>query len=56
MDWPILILLGALIPVSIGLLMGPGGCRFGDYWRLGLPLSLLILLLGTPLVASVWGS
>jgi len=27
--------------------MGPGGYRFGDYWRLGLPLSILVLLAGT---------
>jgi di/tricarboxylate transporter len=36
------------------LVMGPGGYRFGDYWRLGLPLSIIILLLGTPLVAFIW--
>jgi di/tricarboxylate transporter len=36
------------------LVMGPGGYRFGDYWRLGLPLSILVLLLGTPLIAWVW--
>jgi di/tricarboxylate transporter len=28
------------------LVMGPGGYRFGDYWRLGLPLSLLVLAVG----------
>lgn len=36
------------------LVMGPGGYRFGDYWRLGLPLSLLVLLAGTPLIAWIW--
>jgi di/tricarboxylate transporter len=36
------------------LVMRPGGYRFTDYWRLGLPLSLLVLLLGTPLIAAVW--
>jgi di/tricarboxylate transporter len=36
------------------LVMGPGGYRFGDYARLGAPLSLLILLLGTPLIMIVW--
>ena len=36
------------------LVMGPGGYRFGDYWRLGLPLSILVILLGTPLIAWVW--
>ena len=36
------------------LVMGPGGYRFSDYWRLGLPLSILVLLLGTPLILAVW--
>lgn len=36
------------------LVMGPGGYRFGDYWRLGLPLSLLVVLIGTPLVMLFW--
>jgi di/tricarboxylate transporter len=36
------------------LVMGPGGYRFGDYARLGLPLSLLVIVLGTALTALVW--
>ncbi|MBU3076765.1 SLC13 family permease [Sphingomonas quercus] len=36
------------------LVFGPGGYRFGDYARLGAPLSLLVLLLGTPLILWVW--
>jgi di/tricarboxylate transporter len=36
------------------LVMGPGGYRFGDYWRLGLPLSILVLVLGVPLILLVW--
>jgi di/tricarboxylate transporter len=36
------------------LVMGPGGYRFGDYWKLGLPLSLLVIVVGTPLIALVW--
>lgn len=36
------------------LVMGPGGYRFGDYWRLGLPLSLIVLLVGVPMIALVW--
>jgi len=36
------------------LVMGPGGYRFGDYWRLGLPLSVLVVVLGVPLIALVW--
>jgi len=36
------------------LVMGPGGYRFGDYWRLGLPLQLLIVIVAVPLVMAVW--
>ncbi len=36
------------------LVLGPGGYRFGDYARLGAPLSLLIVLIGTPLILLVW--
>lgn len=36
------------------LVMGPGGYRFGDYWRLGLPLSILVVLAGTPLILLFW--
>jgi di/tricarboxylate transporter len=36
------------------LVMGPGGYSFGDYWRLGLPLSIMVVCAGVPLVALVW--
>lgn len=36
------------------LVMGPGGYRFGDYRRLGLPLSFLVVVIGTPLILLVW--
>ncbi len=36
------------------LVMGPGGYKFGDYWRLGLPLSVLVIVVGTPMIALVW--
>jgi di/tricarboxylate transporter len=36
------------------LVMGPGGYRFGDYWRLGLPLSLIVLVTGVPLILMFW--
>ena len=36
------------------LVRGPGGYRFGDYARLGLPLSAAVLIVGTPLIAFVW--
>ncbi|NMC27683.1 MAG: SLC13 family permease [Syntrophomonadaceae bacterium] len=36
------------------LVMGPGGYKFGDYWRLGLPLTLLVLVVATPLILLFW--
>ena len=36
------------------LVMGPGGYRFGDYWRLGLPLSIMVILVGVPAIAWFW--
>lgn len=36
------------------LVMGPGGYRFSDYWKLGLPLSTLVIVAGTPLIAFFW--
>ena len=36
------------------LVMGPGGYRFGDYWRLGAPLSVLVLVCGVGLICVVW--
>lgn len=36
------------------LVMGPGGYRFGDYWRLGLPLSCIVVAIGTPLILFAW--
>lgn len=32
------------------LVLGPGGYRFGDYWKLGLPLSFIVVVLGVPLI------
>jgi di/tricarboxylate transporter len=36
------------------LVMGPGGYRFGDYWKLGLPLSLIVICVGTLLIPIFW--
>jgi len=36
------------------LVMGPGGYRFGDYWRLGLPLSVIVVVVATILIPIVW--
>jgi len=36
------------------LVMGPGGYKFTDYWRMGLPLEVIITILGIPLIMWVW--
>lgn len=36
------------------LVMGPGGYRFGDYWRLGLPLSIIVVVVGVPMIALIF--
>ncbi len=36
------------------LVMGPGGYKFTDYWRLGLPLSILVIAVGVPMIMLVW--
>ena len=36
------------------LVMGPGGYRFGDFWRVGLPLEVLIILIAIPLLLVFW--
>jgi di/tricarboxylate transporter len=36
------------------LVMGPGGYKFGDYWRMGLPLELIIVIVAIPLLIYFW--
>ncbi len=36
------------------IILGPGGYKFGDYWRMGLPLEALVVLVGVPMIALVW--
>lgn len=36
------------------LIMGPGGYKFGDYWRMGLPLEILIVLVSIPAILFFW--
>jgi len=36
------------------IILGPGGYRFGDYWRIGLPLELLVLAVSLPTILVVW--
>jgi len=36
------------------LIMGPGGYKFGDYWRMGLPLEVLVVAVGVPVILLAW--
>tara|TARA_R100001129_G_scaffold114269_2_gene78844 strand:+ start:9851 stop:11635 length:1785 start_codon:yes stop_codon:yes gene_type:complete len=36
------------------LVMGPGGYAFGDYWRLGLPLQVVVLVVAVPAILLFW--
>jgi di/tricarboxylate transporter len=36
------------------LVMGPGGYRFGDYWRMGLPLEIIVIAVSLPMILIVW--
>jgi len=36
------------------LIMGPGGYRFGDYWRMGLPLEILVIAISIPAILWFW--
>ena len=36
------------------LILGPGGYRFGDYWRLGLPLEIIVIAVAIPMILLVW--
>lgn len=36
------------------LVMGPGGYKFTDYWRMGLMMDIIILSIGVPLIMLVW--
>ncbi len=36
------------------LVMGPGGYKFSDYWRVGLPLEVMIVLAAVPMILLVW--
>ncbi len=48
---------GFLIPIGHQgntLVMGPGGYRFGDHWRLGLPLSAIVAAVAPALIPLFW--
>jgi len=36
------------------LILGPGGFRFGDYWRMGLPLEIIVVAVSIPVLLMVW--
>jgi len=36
------------------LILGPGGYRFGDYWRMGLPLEGIVIAVSVPMILLVW--
>ena len=36
------------------LILGPGGFSFRDYWRLGLPVEVLVVAIGIPVLLVVW--
>ena len=36
------------------LILGPGGFRFGDYWRLGLPMEMIVVVVSIPILLRVW--
>ena len=36
------------------LVMGPGGYHFGDYWRMGLPLEILVVAVSLPVLLMAW--
>jgi di/tricarboxylate transporter len=40
-EWPVVVLLGSLIPI-------------GDYWRMGLPIEILVIAVGVPAILWVW--
>jgi di/tricarboxylate transporter len=36
------------------LILGPGGFRFGDYWRLGILMEIIVVMVGIPVLLYVW--
>lgn len=36
------------------VVLGPGGFRFGDYWRLGLALEVIVVAVSVPMLLWVW--
>ena len=36
------------------LILGPGGYKFGDYWRMGLPLEIIVVAVSIPTILIFW--
>jgi len=36
------------------IILGPGGYKFGDYWRMGLPLEIIVMLVSLPMLTFIW--
>jgi di/tricarboxylate transporter len=36
------------------LILGPAGLRFGDYWKLGLPLEIVVIAVAIPMLLWIW--
>lgn len=36
------------------LVMGPGGYKFGDYWKMGLVLEIIVVIVSVPLILLLW--
>ncbi|AOS95853.1 potassium transporter peripheral membrane component [Microbulbifer aggregans] len=36
------------------LILGPGGFHFGDYWRMGLPLEIMVVVVSVPMLLWIW--
>jgi len=36
------------------IVMGPGGYHFGDYWRMGLPLEIIVVAVSLPAILYFW--
>ncbi len=36
------------------LILGPGGYAFGDYWRMGLPLEIIVIAVAIPAIMVFW--
>lgn len=36
------------------LILGPGGFRFSDYWRLGLPMEIIVVMVSIPMLLWIW--